>query len=330
MRVFLAGATGAVGKALVPMLTANGHTIIGATRTQAKLSSLRSAGVEPVLADILDRDSIVKAVSSVQPDVIVHQCTSLTNLKDLKHWDDEFEMTNRLRTEGTDNLIAAALTAGTRRLVVQSFTGWPNERVGSRIKTEADALDPDPPKAMSRTLDAIRRMEEAVLRTQSITSVVLRYGSFYGPGTSVDNGGSFVEAIRERKFPLVGSGAGVWSWIHMEDVASATKLAIEGEMTGTYNIVDDEPAEVSIWLPYLAEIVGAKKPLHIPAWIGRLAIGDSGVSMMTQIRGSSNAKAKRVLGWQPRYTSWRQGFLCGLSPRAEVDLAGKCLESAKA
>jgi nucleoside-diphosphate-sugar epimerase len=230
----------------------------------------------------------------------------------LKKFDLEFEMTNRLRVEGTENLIAAARAAGTQRFVAQSYTGWPNARSGARVKTEADPLDANPPKTMSRTLDAIRRLEEMLSSATDLTGVILRYGAFYGPGTGIARGGEIVEAVRRRKFPIIGNGAGVWSWAHIDDCARATHLAAEGGPGGIYNIVDDDPAEVSVWLPCLAQAIGAKPPYRLPEWLGRLAIGDSGVSMMTKIRGSSNAKVKRLLGWQPIYASWRDGFRHGL------------------
>ena len=247
-------------------------------------------------------------MASSRPDVIVHQMTALASMRSLKHFDDEFAVTNRLRTEGTENLIAAAKEAGTRKLVVQSYTGWPNAREGSRIKTEEEPLDADPPSAMMKSLTAIRKLESMVFNASTVIGTVLRYGSLYVPATSISLQGEIIQMLLQRKFPLVGDGAGVWSFIHVDDAAGATRLAIENDAPGIYNIVDDEPAEVSVWLPELARAVGAKPPRHFPAWLGRLLIGDAGVSMMTKIRGSSNAKAKRALGWQPIYSSWRSGF----------------------
>jgi nucleoside-diphosphate-sugar epimerase len=313
MTIFLAGATGAVGQRLVPLLIAGGHRVIATTRTPAKLERLRAQRAEPVVVDGLDRDAVVKEVASAQPDAIVHQMTALASMRSLKRFDAEFAMTNRLRTEGTRHLLAAAAAAGTRRFVAQSYTGWPNERRGGRIKNEEDSLDSTPPKAMRETLDAIRKLEHMVTNTPGMTGTVLRYGSLYGPGTSLANNGGIVELIRQRKFPLVGNGGGVWSFIHVDDAARATQLALERGATGIFNVVDDDPAEVSIWLPALAQAVGAKPPIHVPGWIGRFAIGAAGLSMMTQARGSSNAKAKRVLGWKPEYASWRDGFRRGLS-----------------
>ncbi len=310
MKIFLAGATGAVGKRLVPMLVAGGHQVFATTRTKDKVELLRAQGAEAVVVDGLDRDGLMKAVMAARPDAIVHHMTALASMKSLKRFDDEFAVTNRLRTEGTEHLLAAARAAATRLFIAQSYTGWPNERRGGRVKTEEDPLDDNPPQAMSKTLAAIRALEQMTMNasTAGVTGMVLRVGSFYGPGTSLGAGGEIVEAVRGRKFPLVGNGAGVWSFTHIDDVAAATLRALEHPVAGIFNIVDDEPAEVAEWLPDLASVVGAKRPFHVPTWIGRLAIGEVGVSMMTMIRGSSNAKAKRVLGWQPMYASWRDGF----------------------
>jgi 2-alkyl-3-oxoalkanoate reductase len=313
MKVFLAGATGAVGKRLVPLLVSSGHHVVATTRSSEKVKSLRDAGVEVVVLDGLDRNAVVTSVKAARPEVIVHQMTALASMRSLKKFDDEFALTNRLRTEGTDYLLEAARAAGTRKILVQSYTGWPSIREGSRVKTEDDPLDPNPPKTMTQTLSGIRHLESTIGSASDIEGVVLRFGSFYGPGTSISPGGEIVEAVRRRKFPVVGSGAGVWSFIHMDDVAIATKLAIERAKPGVYNIVDDEPAEVSVWLPDLAQAIRAKPPHHIPAWLGRLIIGDAGISMMTKIRGASNAKAKQSLGWQPIYTSWRDGFWRGFT-----------------
>jgi nucleoside-diphosphate-sugar epimerase len=313
MRIFLAGATGAIGGQLVPLLVAGGHQVVATTRKPEKMEKLRAQGAEPVVVDGLDRDAVMKAVVAARPDAIVHQMTALASMRSLKHFDDEFAVTNRLRTEGTSHLLEAARAAGTSRFVAQSYTGWPNERQGSRVKTEEDPLESNPPKAMSRTLAAIRELEQRVTAAAGLRGTVLRYGSLYGPGTSTADQGEIVTLIRQRKFPLVGNGAGVWSFLHVADAARATQVALERDKPGLYNIVDDEPAEVSVWLPYLAQVVGAKPPIRLPAWIARFVIGDAGVWMMTQSRGSSNAKAKRDLGWQPGYASWRDGFRQNLS-----------------
>src|SRR5713226_9090379 len=313
MRVFLAGATGVIGKRLVPLLISGGHYVIAATRTPDKVMSLRAVGAEPVVVDALDGAAVMKAIASARPDVVVHQMTALARMGNLRNLDKEFALTNRLRTEGTEYLLAAARAVGARKLVAQSYTGWPNLREGGRIKTEDDPLDSNPPEAMRLTLAAIRQLEALVAHASEPSGIVLRYGSFYGPGTSIALDGPIVQMVRQRKFPIVGGGGGVWSFVHIEDAASATRLAIEHGPAGIFNIVDDEPAEVAVWLPELARAVGGRPPYHLPAWLGRIMIGESGVSMMTQVRGSSNAKAKQALGWHPHFPTWREGFREGLS-----------------
>jgi nucleoside-diphosphate-sugar epimerase len=303
VRVFVAGASGAIGRRLVPQLVASGHEVIATTRSRDKLDQLRSLGADPVLLDGLNPLAVAEAVARAEPAVIVHQMTALADMSGLRNFDRGFARTNELRTRGTDNLLAAAKAAGVRGFVIQSYTGWPNIREGGPIKTEQDPLDPRPPKAQSETLAAIRYLEQAVLDAP-VEGIVLRYGSFYGPGAS----DPLVELVRRRKLPIVGSGAGVWSWIHLDDAAAATVAAVERGSPGIYNIVDDDPARVAEWLPYLAEAIGAKPPRKVPVWLGRLAAGEAGVSMMTRIRGSSNAKAKRDLAWEPAWRSWRQGF----------------------
>jgi 2-alkyl-3-oxoalkanoate reductase len=312
MRIFVAGASGAVGKRLIPRLVSAGHFVVATTRTPQKVDALRALGAAPMLLDGLDRNAVMKAVDASRPEVIVHEMTALASMRNFKRFDDEFALTNRLRTEGTENLLAAARTSGVRKVVVQSYTGWMNELGGSRIKTENDPLESHPPKAMTKSLDAVRTLESMVMGATGIVGIVLRYGSFYGPGTFIASDGEVVGMVRHRKLPLIGSGAGVWSFIHVDDAAEATQLAIENGAPGIYNIVDDDPAEVSAWLPELARAVDAKPPRHIPEWLGRLAIGDGGVRMMTAQRGSSNEKAKRMLRWQPTYASLRDGFRRGL------------------
>ncbi len=309
MKVFVGGGTGAIGSPLVRGLVDAGHEVVATTRSQEKVESLRAAGAEPVVADGLDRESLVEAVTEARPEVVVHELTALPSRFDTRRFDRTFEMTNRLRTQGTDNLLEAARAAGTRRFVVQSFAGWPYEPSGGPVKTEEDALNPDPPKAMRPTLDAIRHLETAVLGADELDGIVLRYGGFYGPGTGV---AVMLDEIRRRRFPIVGRGSGMWSFVHTDDAANGTLAAIERGAPGIYNIVDDEPAPVSEWLPYLAETIGAPAPRRVPAFIGRLAAGEAGLYVMTRARGASNAKAKRELGWEPRYPSWRQGFREGL------------------
>jgi 2-alkyl-3-oxoalkanoate reductase len=313
MRVFIAGGTGAVGKRLVPLLASAGHDVHATTRSAGKVDDLRRLGAEPVVLDILDREAVEAAIAAARPEVIVHQATALADMSDFRKFAQEFAQTDRLRTEGTDNLLAGAAAAGVRRVVAQSFTGWTYARVGGPVKTEDDPLDPDPPDAGRGVLAAIRHVEERVTETRGLEGVALRYGGFYGPGTSLAEGGVHLEAVRKRRFPVVGDGAGIWSFVHIDDVATATKAGIEGEATGIFNVVDDEPAPVSEWLPYLAAAIGAKPPRHVPAWVGKLAVGELGLSMMTEARGASNEKAKRELGWRLRYPSWRLGFTAGLT-----------------
>jgi len=268
-----------------------------------------------VIADGLDRDAIVAAIAAARPDAIVHQLTALGDLTSLRNLDGAFALTNRLRTEGTDNLLAGAREAGTRRFVAQSFTGWPYARTGGPVKTEDDPLDPDPVPSMSKTLAAIRRLEQTVTQAGGIA---LRYGGFYGPGTGLTPGGDQVELIRKRRFPIVGDGGGVWSFIHIDDAAAATLAALERGTPGAiYNVVDDDPAPVREWLPALAAAAGAKPPRRLPRWLARVVAGESVATMMTEIRGASNAKAKRELGWEPAHPSWREGFRAALQGRQD-------------
>jgi nucleoside-diphosphate-sugar epimerase len=311
MRVFVAGAGGAIGRRLLPQLVARGHEVAATTRNPDKMADLRALGAEPLVMDGLDAGSVGEAVARAEPDVIVHQMTALAGIQDLKHFDDTFAVTNQLRTKGADHLLAAADALGVGRFIAASYTGWPNAREGGPVKTEDDPFDEHPPAAQERSLAAIRYLERAAVEG-SPHGIALRYGSFYGPGASDE----LVEVVRKRKIPLVGEAGGIWSWIHIDDAASAAVAAVERGAAGVYNIVDDEPAPVSEWLPVLAESVGAKLPRHVPVWLARLAVGEVGVSMMTQIRGSSNAKAKRELGWQPRWSSWREGFRHALTEPA--------------
>jgi nucleoside-diphosphate-sugar epimerase len=308
MRVFVAGATGAVGRQLVPALVSAGHSVVGLTRTAAKRETIKKMGAQPVVADGLDAAAIRAAVDSAKPEVIVHEMTDLSGAPDLRHFDRAFASSNQLRTRGTEHLLAAAREVGVKRFIAQSYCGWPYARVGGSVKTEADELDPDPPAELRRTLEAIRELERTVTASSSPEGIILRYGSFYGPGTGMLDH-AMVEQLRHRRVPLIGDGAGWWSFLHVDDAASATVAAIErGKAGNIYNIVDDQPAEVRDWLPSLAEMLGAKPPFHVPAWIARFVAGDHIVSMMTQVRAGSNAKAKRDLDWRPAHPSWREGF----------------------
>jgi nucleoside-diphosphate-sugar epimerase len=314
MRIFVAGATGALGKQLVPQLVAKGHEVVGMTSKPENQDLVRGLGARPVVADALDPDAVAQAVAQAEPEVIVHQLTALSGSFDLKHLERFMAVTNRLRTEGTDHLLAAARAVEAKRFVAQSYAGWPFARTGGPVKTEDDPLDPTPAGQMRATLEAIGYLEETVAGAGWTEGVVLRYGGFYGPGTSfsLHPDGEMVEMIRKRKFPIVGHGDGVWSFVHIEDAATATVAAIEHGERGLYNVVDDEPAPVREWLPVLASALDAKPPRRIPRWLGRLAAGETATVMMTEVKGASNEKVKRELGWQPRYPSWRQGFAQGL------------------
>ncbi len=313
MKVFVAGATGVLGRALVPQLVARGHEVVGMTRSASKQDLVRSLGARPVVADALDPDAVAQAVASAEPEVIVHQLTALSGEFDMRHMDRLFETTNRLRTEGTDHLLAASRAVGARRFVAQSYAGW-TARTGEPVKGEDAPLDPDPPEKVRRLLDAIRHLEEAVTGAGWLEGVVLRYGAFYGPGTSLSAhpAAPHSAAVRKRQFPVIGDGGGIWSFVHVEDAAAATAVAVERGERGIYNVVDDDPAPARDWLPELARALGAKPPWRVPRWLGRLLAGEAAAVMMTEVGGASNAKAKRELGWQPRYASWRQGFAQGL------------------
>src|SRR6516165_5829816 len=295
MRIFVAGATGAMGKQLVPRLVTAGHQVTGMTRTEAKQNALRALGAEPVIADALDPEQVADVVAQAQPDVIIHQLTAIATL-DLRHFDRDFALTNRLRTEGTDHLLSAGRAVGVERFVAQSYASWPYARTGGAVKREDDPLDPTPAREMRESLAAIRHLEAAVTGADWTEGIVLRYGGFYGPGTSMSPGGEQLEMIRKRKFPVVGNGRGMWSFVH---IAEATVLAVEHGQRGIYNVVDDEPAPVAEWLPAMAESIGAPRPWHVPRFVGRLLAGEAGAVMMTETRGASNVKAKRELGWEP-------------------------------
>jgi nucleoside-diphosphate-sugar epimerase len=307
MRVFVAGATGAIGTQLVPRLVAMGHEVHGMTRRESKVAMLDELGAVPVVADALDPDQVADAVAGAKPDVIVHQLTSIGAV-DPRRFERSFAPTNRLRTEGTDNLLSAGKAVGVRRFVAQSNGAFTYARTGGRVMSEDDPLDPTPVRPMRGTIDGVRHLEQAVLGAQWTEGIALRYGAFYGPGTSMAPGEEQFELIRKRKFPVVGDGGGVWSFIHVADAAEATAAAVEHGSRGVYNVVDDDPAPVADWLPALAQMLGAKKPMRVPRFVGRLAAGEAGAVLMTELRGASNAKAKRELAWRPAHPSWRQGF----------------------
>jgi nucleoside-diphosphate-sugar epimerase len=284
------------------------------TRSESKQQLVRDLGGRPVVADALDPESVAQAVAAAEPEAIVHQLTAIPHALDMRHFARDFAQTNRLRTEGTDHLLAAGRAVGARRFVAQSYAPAIFARAGGPVKAEDDPLDESPPDQVRATVDAIRHVERAVTGASWTEGVALRYGAFYGPGTNFSLGpeGTFVEAIRKRQLPLVGKAGGVWSFIHIEDAAEATVSAIEGRGRGIYNVVDDEPATVADWLPAAAQAVEAPAPRRVPRWLGRLFAGEWATVMMTETRGASNAKAKRELAWTPRHASWREGFATGL------------------
>jgi nucleoside-diphosphate-sugar epimerase len=308
MRVFIAGGTGVVGQRLIPMLTAAGHEVTATTRSPGKAGLLREFGATPVVVDGLDASGLLDAVHQASPEVVIHQMTALSSMKSLRRFDKEFAVTSKLRTAGTDNLLAAARAAGTRRFIAQShflaqsYAGLPGVREGGPVKAVQDPLLPTAPTAMTQAIRAIRHLEQTVSRFPG--GIVLRYGNFYGPGASEP----MLDAVRKRQFPVIGGGTGVWSFSHIEDAATAAAAAVTRGAPGIYNAVDDDPAPVAQWLPFLASCLDAKRPLRLPVWLGRILAGESIVSMMTEIRGLPNEQAKRELGWSPRYPSWRDGF----------------------
>lgn len=303
MKVVVAGATGAIGRYLIPRLIARGHHVTASTRRQDKLLGLRALGAEPVVMDGLDPGAVAKVIARAEPEVIVHQMTALAGKANLRKFDTWFATTNQLRTAGTENLLAAAEAAGVQTLVAQSYTGWSNARTGGPVKSENDPLDPAPARNQEESMAGLRFLDQ-VVPSAPLQGIVLRYGNFYGPGASEE----MVRLVRKRQLPVIGDGAGVWSWIHLDDAAAATVAAVERGSRGVYNVVDDEPASVAEWLPHFADAVGAKPPLRVPVWLGRLAAGEVNVRWMTEARGSSNDRAKRELGWSPKWSTWRDGF----------------------
>ena len=309
MRVFVVGATGAIGTRLVPQLISHGHEVTGTFRASGGAERVRALGAEPVALDVLDGAAVRRAVQSARPDAIIHQATALANVRFGRSLDRAFGPTNILRTEGTDNLLAAAREAGVRRFVAQSFASYRYAREGGPVKTENVPLDPDPPAMARETNAAMRHLDEAVTAAGGIA---LRYGGFYGAAND-----GLVPPVRKRQFPIIGAGAGISSFIHLDDAAAAAVLALD-KGAGLYNIVDDEPAPMSEWLPALAAALGAKPPRHVPLWLARLVAGKGMVMMAVGSRGASNAKAKRELGWTPRYPSWREGFPAAYGAGAAV------------
>jgi nucleoside-diphosphate-sugar epimerase len=314
MRIFVAGGSGVIGQRLVPMLVARGHDVVALIRDASKAPRLRAAGAEPVVADALDRAAVRAAVRAARPEVVVHQLTALAHRRSPRAFDRGYAATNLLRTKGTEHLLAAARAVGATRLVAQSFAGWPYARTGGASKREDDALDPSPPRTMRRTLEALRVLEALVLGAPDLEGVVLRYGTLYGPGSSLSAEGELARRVRRRRFPIVGAGSGIWSFVHVDDAAAATVIAIERGPGGIYNVVDDEPAPVASWLPELARALRARPPRHVPVWLARPLLGEAGVSLMLHVRGADNTRAKRELGWVPVHSTWREGFRAALGP----------------
>jgi len=309
MRVFVTGATGALGRFLVPGLVAAGHEVTATTRTPGKATQLREAGAEPVVVDGLDCEAVIAAVRAASPEVIVHEMTALANLRNLRQPDQAFAATNELRTRGTDNLLAAAARAGTPRVIAQGYAGpGPDKPSGGRLKTEEDPLDWRPIRSAEQMPAAVTHVDKTV-PVAAPEAIVLRYGTFYGPGASA----FLLDGVRKRQLPVIGGGAGIWSFIEITDAAAATIAAVGQGAPGLYNVVDDDPAPVAEWLPYLAEVAGAKPPRRVPGWLGRLLTGEFVVAQMTTSRGPSNEKARKKLGWKPRYASWQEGFRAWVS-----------------
>jgi 2-alkyl-3-oxoalkanoate reductase len=306
MRVFVAGASGAIGTRLLPQLIERGHEVVGTYTSPGNDERVRALGAQAVALDLLDARAVRKAVLEAAPDAIVHQATALANMRFSRNFDRGFAQTNRLRIEGTNALLAAAREADVRRFVAQSFASALYARTGGPVKTEDDPLDTNPLPTMRKTNAAMRYLDKSVT---DAGGTVLRYGGFYGAAND-----GLLEPVRKRQFPIVGDGDAVWSWIHLDDAAAATVLALEHDGPAIYNIVDDEPAPVREWLPVLAKALGAKPPRHVPVWLARVIAGEAAVMMGTDARGASNAKAKRELGWTPRYASWRQGFVAAYAP----------------
>ena len=307
MRVFLAGATGVIGRRLLPLLVEGGHEVTAMTRRDARTAALRDAGATPVVCDVFDADGVRAAIEGARPDAVLHELTDLPPNLDPRKMEKQLAGNDRIRTEGTRNLVAGAVAAGARRVIAQSVA-FAYAPTGSGLKAEDDSLWDEAPWPWLRSVQALRDLEKTVTQTEGIDGIVLRYGFFYGPGSAYAEDGHFAREVHKRRFPVVGKGTGVFSFIHVDDAASATVAAMERGRPGIYNVVDDDPAPMRDSVPVFAEAIGAKPPRRVPVWLARLVGGRYAVSMATQLRGASNAKAKAELGWQPRYASWREGF----------------------
>ncbi len=307
MRIFVAGASGVIGRRLVPLLVAQGHSVVGMTRSDERAEQLGEMGAEPAVVDVFDAEALRRAVTAAQPDVVVHELTDLPQNLDPRRAKEAYARNDRIRREGTSNLVAAAVASGAKRIVAQSIA-FVYRPEGDAVKDEDAPMWDDAPEPFTDSIAAVRQLEDMVVKADGIDGLALRYGFFYGPGTAYAADGSLAEMVRKRRFPVLGKGAGVFSYVHIDDAASATVAAVERGPSGIYNVVDDDPAPMRDWLPVYAEALGAKPPRRLPAWIGRMAAGKFTAAMATQLRGASNEKAKRELGWAPRYPSWRQGF----------------------
>ena len=312
VKVFVAGSTGAIGRSLLPLLIEKRHDVVALVRTPARAKDVEALGARAAVADALDPDGLRAAIRRAAPEAVIHELTSLKGVTNFRRFDQTFALTNRFRKRTLDTMLAAARSIGVRRFIAQSYCGWPYAREGSPVKTEDDPLDPTPPASFRESLAAIRYLEDTIRQARDIQAFALRYGNLYGPGTDISAEGTVADLVSRRKLPLFGSGAGVWSFIHVRDAASATVAAMSRGSPGIYNVVDDEPVPVNVWLPALANALGARPPRRLPAWVGALLLGDGGLSMMTLARGGSNAKSKRELAWQPSFASWRRGFVEGL------------------
>lgn len=328
MKVFVAGATGVIGRQLLPRLVEAGHTVVAMTRDSDRVSNIRAAGAQPVVLDVFEGDSLQRAVLDAKPEVVIHQLTNIPQHIDPRHVSRDMAPTNRLRTEGTQLLMQAAKAAGARRFIAQSIATYYTPSNGPAMET--DPLYKDAPDAFVEIVEAVDQLEHMVLNTPGIEGVVLRYGYLYGPGTIYSAQGSFTHDVRRRRIPIIGNGGGMFSFTHVEDAAAATVLAVDRGNPGIYNIVDDDPAPLREWLPVYAKLVGAPSPMHVTKFIGRLAAGRFGIYFMTEQRGASNQKAKQALGWSPKYRSWRDGFPAELTSAVGADhtqsgrvLAGK-------
>jgi nucleoside-diphosphate-sugar epimerase len=308
MKVFIEGASGVLGRQLIPLLVADGHDVVALTRSREKAEDLHELGAEPLVGDGLDRTAVTRAVREAEPEVVIHQMTGLSSVTSFENLDRELAATNRLRTEGTDILLEAARGAGARRAIVQSYGLWSFPEAEGRAATEEDTPDPDPPATLADTVGAVRYVESTVPAADGIEGLALRYGLFYGPETGLSADGALTEAVRQGQWPIVGDGAGAYSFIHVEDAATATLAALERGAAGIYNVADDEPAPAAVWVAGLAEMLGAEPPKRVPEEVALPVAGEYPVYLSTRLSGLSNEKAKRELGWSPRYATWREGF----------------------